>query len=237
VKLYPAIDIRNGNVVRLAKGDFDAETIYGDSPVAVAHSFVAAGTEWIHIVDLDGAKSGSAANRASISEIARSCGARVQTGGGVRSGETVEALIELGVDRVVLGTLAIEQPELTRALIVDHPDKLVIGLDARDGKVAAHGWTDESESTVEQLIRRFSDLPVASFVITDISRDGMLSGPDLKGLTRYAASTDIDVIASGGVSSLEDLQSLSEIGVAGVIVGKALYEGRFELADALRVVR
>jgi phosphoribosylformimino-5-aminoimidazole carboxamide ribotide isomerase len=235
VELFPAIDLRGGKVVRLTKGDYDAETVYGDDPVAVATSFVDAGATWIHVVDLDAARTGDPANRLAVAAIASEVAgrARVQTGGGVRGLDDVDALRQMGVARVVMGSAAVRSPDLVHAASQLLP--VAVGLDHRDGELAVHGWTEASGVRLADALGRF---PTASaFVITDIARDGMLTGPDLAGLGAAVAATDIAVIASGGVASLADIEALAAIpGLGGIITGKALYEGRFGVADALGVL-
>jgi phosphoribosylformimino-5-aminoimidazole carboxamide ribotide isomerase len=230
--LYPAIDLRGGRVVRLTKGDYAAETVYGDDPVAVAASFAAAGSPWVHVVDLDAARSGNPVNRPVVAAIAAALRGRahVQTGGGIRTATDAEALAAAGVSRVVMGSAAVRQPGL-----VDDVARIVpvaVGLDHRDGELAIHGWTEGSGVRLDAALGMF---PTASaFVITDISRDGMLVGPDLVGLAAAVGATDVPVIASGGVATLDDVRALAAIpGLGGVITGKALYEGRFTVAQAL----
>lgn len=236
VDLYPAIDLCDGQVVRLTQGDYDTATVYGSDPVAVARSFAVAGAAWIHVVDLDAARSGSPQNRSVVAAIAAAVAgrAKVQTGGGVRSVDDARQLADAGVDRVVMGSAAIQHPEL-----VDEAAKVVavaVGLDHRNGEVAVHGWTAGAGVSLDEALGWF---PAASaFVITDISRDGMLDGPDVAGLTAVAARSSAPVVASGGVSSLADIEVLAKIsGVVGIITGKALYEGRFTVAEALGVLR
>lgn len=236
VDLYPAIDLCDGQVVRLTQGDYDTATVYGSDPVAVARSFAVAGAAWIHVVDLDAARSGSPQNRSVVAAIAAAVAgrAKVQTGGGVRSVDDARQLADAGVDRVVMGSAAIQHPEL-----VDEAAKVVavaVGLDHRGGEIAVHGWTAGAGVSLDEALGWF---PAASaFVITDISRDGMLDGPDVEGLTDVAARSSAPVVASGGVSSLADIEVLAKIsGVVGIITGKALYEGRFTVAEALGVLR
>jgi phosphoribosylformimino-5-aminoimidazole carboxamide ribotide isomerase len=236
VELYPAIDLRGGRVVRLQKGDYAAETVYGDDPVAVATSFADAGAPWVHVVDLDAARSGDPVNRPIVADIAAALSgrARLQTGGGVRSVDDVEALAAAGVTRVVMGSAALRDPALVDGAAEVLP--VAVGLDHRDGELAVHGWTEASGLRLSDALHVF---PAASaFVITDIARDGMLSGPDVDGLAAAVASTDIPVIASGGVSSLADIAALAAIdGLCGIITGKALYEGRFSVAEAVEALR
>lgn len=232
VELYPAIDLRGGRVVRLRQGEYADETVYGEDPEAVADDFAAQGATWIHIVDLDAARTGSPQNRAVVAAIAAAVAgrARVQTGGGVRTAADADALAAAGVARVVMGSAAVADPGLVGLVSTIVP--VAVGLDHRNGEVAVHGWTAASGETVTDLLPRFPT--AAAFVITDISRDGMLDGPDLDGLAAAGASTTIPVIASGGVATLGDVTALAAVpGIAGVITGKALYEGRFSVAEAL----
>jgi phosphoribosylformimino-5-aminoimidazole carboxamide ribotide isomerase len=235
VELYPAIDIRAGQVVRLTKGDYSIQVTYGSDPVAVAEEFVRAGAPWIHVVDLDAARSGDPVNRPVVARIAKTVAgqAMVQTGGGVRSMADVEALAALGVARVVMGSAAVADPTL-----VDKAAQVLavaVGLDHRDGDLAVHGWTQQSGLSVLEALGMF---PAASaFVITDISRDGMLEGPDGGGLANAVQASPIPVIASGGVSGLPDVMELAGIaGLSGIIIGKAIYEGRLNLAEAVAAV-
>lgn len=235
LELYPAIDLRGGRVVRLRQGDYQQETSYGDDPLRVAESFAAAGVRWIHVVDLDAALTGTPVNRPLIGTLSRALAGRVsvQTGGGVRTLDDVRDLASCGVGRVVMGSAAVSDPDLVRRAgdIAD----VVVGLDHRQGELSVHGWTKGSGVNLMEALAWFPT--AAAFVITDIARDGMLLGPDLEGLRHCVASTTVPVIASGGVGSLEDLASLRRIeGLGGVITGKAIYEGRFSVDDALRVL-
>lgn len=235
-ELYPAIDLRGGRVVRLRQGDYDDETVYGDDPVSVARSFVDQGATWIHVVDLDAARTGDPINRSTIAEIAHAVdgSARLQVGGGVRSIDDAQHLRDVGVTRVVMGSAAVSSPELV-TLVTDVVD-VAVGLDHRGGEVAVHGWTHQSGLQLADMLSRFPT--AAAFVITDISRDGMLQGPDVEGLRVAAASTRIPVIASGGVSSLSDIRELKDVpNLAGIITGKAIYDGRFTVAEAVEVLR
>ena len=237
MKLYPAIDIRDGNCVRLYQGDYDRETVYGNDPVAQAKAFVSEGAETIHIVDLDAAKSGVQSN---LEVIARVCGALdvpVQVGGGVRTVEAANALFDAGVARVVIGTAALENPELVTTL-TGMGRAVAVGLDARGDKVATHGWTQDSGRTVFELAAEFESAGVEALIVTEIGRDGTLEGPDSEGLTRLLSATTIPVIASGGVGVLSDVTALAKVevegrGFEGAIVGRALYEGKFTVSDVL----
>jgi phosphoribosylformimino-5-aminoimidazole carboxamide ribotide isomerase len=233
--LYPAIDLCEGQVVRLRQGDYGDVTVYGSDPVAVARSFADAGASWIHVVDLDAARSGSPQNRSVVAAIAVAVAGRasVQTGGGVRTLVDAQQLADAGVARVVMGSAAVQHPEL-----VDGAAQIVavaVGLDHRDGEVAVHGWTEGGGVSLDDALSWYPS--ASAFVITDISRDGMLEGPDIEGLTAAAASATAPVIASGGVSSLADLAALAGVaGIAGIITGKAIYEGRFTVAEGLQVL-
>lgn len=231
-ELYPAIDLRGGRVVRLVEGDYSAETQYADDPVATAESFADAGAAWIHVVDLDAARTGDPVNRPIIERVAAAVAgrARVQTGGGVRSVADAEALAAAGVARVVMGSAAIADPALTQRVAAVVP--VAVGLDHRGGEIAVHGWTEGSGVHLDDALGWFPS--AAAFVITDISRDGKLAGPDVDGLAAAVAATTTPVIASGGVASLADVRALASIaGLAGIITGKALYEHRFTVAQAL----
>jgi phosphoribosylformimino-5-aminoimidazole carboxamide ribotide isomerase len=230
--LYPAIDLRGGRVVRLTMGDYRAETVYGDDPVALAESFAEAGAPWVHVVDLDAARSGDPLNRSVVAALAAALSGRaqLQNGGGVRSIDDVTALADIGVSRVVMGSAAVANPDLVGEASSVLP--VAVGLDHRDGEIAVHGWTEASGVQLDEALGRFPT--AAAFVITDIMRDGMLSGPDVSGLAAAVAATDVPVIASGGVSSLADLVALAAIpGLGGIITGKAIYEGRFTVKEAL----
>ena len=233
--LYPAIDLRGGRVVRLSQGDYDVETVYGDDPVAVAASFADAGAPWVHVVDLDAARSGDPVNRAVVERVAAALAgrAKLQNGGGVRSIDDAKRLADAGVDRVVMGSAAVRHPELVQE--VAEVVAVAVGLDHRAGELATDGWTEGSGIQLADALGRFPT--AAAFVITDISRDGMLGGPDLAGLATAVAATSTPVIASGGVSSLADVVALAAIpGLGGIITGKAVYEGRFTVADAIRAL-
>jgi phosphoribosylformimino-5-aminoimidazole carboxamide ribotide isomerase len=241
MELYPAIDLRDGKCVRLRQGDYSQETVYGGDPVAVAQEFEEDGARWIHVVDLDAARTGRPENRDVVAEIAGGVGVPVQSGGGIRDEFSAEALLDLGIARIVIGTAALEQPRLVRRMAQRHPGRVAVGLDARDGETAVRGWTEGSGITVLEAVSWFGDAGVAAFIVTDIARDGMLTGPDLEGLSAVLRSTDADVIASGGVSSLEDLGALAALEVegrrlAGAIVGKAIYEGMFSVSEAVKVL-
>jgi phosphoribosylformimino-5-aminoimidazole carboxamide ribotide isomerase len=241
VDLYPAIDLRAGRCVRLHQGDFEAETVYDDDPVAVARAFALAGARWIHVVDLDAARTGEPANLAVIERIVRAVDCNVQCGGGVRSVTAADALILAGAARVVVGTAAVENPPLVDELCARHPGRIAVGLDARGREVAVRGWVEGSGADLVELATRFEASGIAALIVTEIGRDGTMEGPDLEQLRTVLAATSIQVIASGGVGELSDIMALAALEVRqrrlmGTIVGKALYEGRFRLAEALLIL-
>jgi len=239
VDLYPAIDLLGGRVVQLRQGDYDRATDYGDDPASVAASFVAQGARWIHVVDLDAARTGEPVNRGAVESIvAAADGTRVEVGGGVRDEANAEALLAAGATRVVLGTAAVADPPLVGRLAGRHPGAVAVGLDARDGEVAVRGWTAGSGASVLDLVDRFAGDGVGAFVVTDIGRDGTLTGPDVRGVAAVLAATEVPVVASGGVGSLDDLRALAAVEasgrrLAGAIVGTAIHDGRFSVAEAL----
>ena len=234
--LYPAIDVFGGRVVRLRQGEYDDSTVYGDDPVAIALSFVEQGAEWVHMVDLDAARSAEPVNRPLIGRVAAALrgSALLQVGGGVRTVADAQELATAGVTRVVMGSAAVAQPSIVGS--VAQVVQVAVGLDHREGIAATHGWTETSGVSVAELLPQFPS--ASAFVITDISRDGMLVGSDIEGLAAAVASTSIPVIASGGVGELNHLVDLARVGgLHGVIVGKALYEGRFSVREAVEVLR
>lgn len=236
--LYPAVDIKEGRAVRLTQGKADEETIYNASPVAAAKAFADQGTEWLHVVDLDAAFTGKPRNRPLIRDIVAETGVKVQASGGIRTIEDLNASIDYGAQQVVIGTMAIEQPDFIREALQAHGEKIVVGLDAEGRKLKARGWTSEGGDLFEAL-EMLTDMGVRRFVYTDISRDGMMAGPNLEWLAKVADATDSMITASGGVSSLDDLRALTTVHprVDAAIVGKALYSGAFTVAEALDVVR
>ncbi len=237
--IYPAIDMRAGKCVRLLQGDYEKETVYGDSPFDMAKSFADAGAEWIHMVDLDGAKDGRRVNDSFVIKAAQELGAKVQIGGGIRTEEDIAHYLDNGVSRVIIGSIAVSNPEFAVEMIRKYGGKIAVGLDAKDGYVATHGWLNTSEVKAVELGKRFADAGAETFIFTDIATDGMLSGPNADAVRELAAATGKSVIASGGVSSLADLAALKAYegeGVSGAIVGKAIYEGRFTVEQALKEV-
>jgi phosphoribosylformimino-5-aminoimidazole carboxamide ribotide isomerase len=238
VDLFPAIDLRGGRCVRLYQGDYSRETVYGDDPVVQAEAFAAAGAPWLHVVDLDAARTGEASNRAIVAAVVAAVDVPVQASGGVRDDAAADALLAAGVRRVVVGTAALADPAWVRRLAARHPGRVAVGLDARDRDVAVHGWTEGSGRDLVDVARGFDDAGVAALVVTDIGRDGTLVGPDLGQLGDVLAVTGLDVVASGGVGTLADLRALAALEVsgrrlAGAIVGRALYEGAFALPEAV----
>jgi phosphoribosylformimino-5-aminoimidazole carboxamide ribotide isomerase len=237
--IYPAIDMRGGKCVRLLQGDYNQETVYGDSPFDMAKQFVEQGADWIHMVDLDGAKAGKRVNHEYVLQVAKELSAKVQIGGGIRNEEDVAFYLDQGVDRVILGSSAISDPDFVKKMLKQYGEKIAIGIDARDGYVAVEGWLKTSEVTAEKLALELKEHGAEVFIFTDISKDGTLSGPNVEAIVQLAEATGKEVIASGGVSQLSDLEVLSESkekGVGGAIVGKALYTNQFSLSDALRKV-
>lgn len=237
--LYPAIDLKGGQCVRLLRGEMDAATVYNDDPAAQARSFRDAGCAWVHVVDLDGAFAGRPVNGDAVRAILGAVDVPVQLGGGIRNRAGIEAWLEAGVARVVLGTVALRDPGLVRAACRAHPGQVAVGIDARGGKVAVEGWAETAEITAEKLALQFEDAGVAAIVFTDIDRDGALEGPNLTATGALARRLSTPVIASGGVSSLNDLRAIAGLaadGVAGAIVGRALYDGRVDPAEAARVL-
>ncbi len=248
MELYPAIDLRGGRCVRLVEGDFDRETAYSDDPVAAARAFQAAGARWIHVVDLDGARTGLPVNRATVEQIAAAVqggDVRIQAGGGIRSVDDAEELRAAGVARVVLGTAAVERPQLVADIAGRWPGGVAVGLDHRNGEVRVRGWTEGGGRRVAEIVPEAIDAGAAAVIVTDIARDGRLSGPDVAGLSDLLADTGAPIIASGGVRDLDDIRALARLtttgglpqdrpmGLAGVIAGMAIYEGALDLAAAL----
>lgn len=233
--LYPAIDMRNGKCVRLVQGNYDQETIYGDSPLDMARRFANEGAKWIHLVDLDGAKAGKRVNHEHVLAIASSLDVNVQIGGGIRTEEDVAFYLNNGVSRVILGSSAVSNPVFVKKMLAQYGEKIAIGIDARNGFVSTEGWLETSEVKAEELGKELAKEGAEVFIFTDIQMDGMLSGPNVESTVRLAEATGKQVIASGGVSAVGDLQKLSaqkQTGVSGAIIGKALYTKQFTLAEA-----
>lgn len=233
--ILPAIDLRDGKVVRLTRGDYDRQTTYSDDPAAVAAKFADAGATWIHVVDLDAARTGKPANTDAVQRIRQTVDVDIELGGGARDEATVDAMLGLGVSRVVIGSAALKNWPWFEALCRrnDLAGRIALGLDARGGKLALHGWTEQVHATPLELARRVSGWALGAIVYTDIARDGMLSGVNLPATADLIETTDVPVIASGGVASVEDVRNCHQIGCAGVIIGKAYYEGKVDLAEAI----
>jgi phosphoribosylformimino-5-aminoimidazole carboxamide ribotide isomerase len=235
--VFPAIDLKRGQVVRLAEGDMDRATVYGDDPAAQARAFADAGADRLHVVDLDGAFAGASVNGDAVRGVVAAFPGRVQLGGGIRDMAAVEGWLELGVARVVIGTAALTDPGFVRAAAAAHPGRVVVAVDARDGLVATQGWADVSDVTVADLARRFEDAGVAALLFTDVGRDGLLKGCNVDATVALARAVAIPVIASGGVAGIKDIHALRRHvadGVQGVITGRALYDGRLDLGEAIR---
>ena len=232
--LFPAIDLKDGQAVRLYKGDMDQTTVFNDNPAAQAMEFVNAGCEWLHLVDLNGAFAGEPVNAGPVEDILKQTKTPAQLGGGIRDMATIERWLDKGLARVILGTVAVEDPDLVREAARAFPAQVAVGLDARNGRVATRGWAEETDMMVTDLAKSFEDAGVAAIIYTDINRDGAMKGPNIPATADLARAVDIPVIASGGVSSMADLQALKETGVIhGAISGRALYDGAIDLTDAL----
>jgi phosphoribosylformimino-5-aminoimidazole carboxamide ribotide isomerase len=238
--VFPAIDLKGGQVVRLAEGDMARATVYGDDPAAQALLFAEAGSQYLHVVDLDGSFAGRAENRAAVEGILAVFPGHVQLGGGIRTREAVEGWFDLGVARVVMGTAALKDPEFVKDMAKAFPGGIVVAVDARDGLVATEGWAEVSDVPVADMARRFEDAGVASLLFTDIGRDGLLKGCNIEATVDLARRTDLPVIASGGVKGIDDIRMLAlhaNEGIEGVITGRALFEGRLDLATAIAMAK
>jgi phosphoribosylformimino-5-aminoimidazole carboxamide ribotide isomerase len=237
--VIPAIDLLEGRCVRLYQGDYARSQVFNDNPVDVARQWVEQGAGWLHVVDLDGAKTGKVVNLSAIADIVQAVSVPIQVGGGLRDRTSVAQLLNLGVQRVILGTVAVEQPQLVADLCQEFPGQIVVGIDARNGRVATRGWLETSEVMAAGLAQQMQQVGAAAVIYTDIHRDGTLQGPNLEALRELASGLSIPVIASGGVSSITDLLSLlalEPLGVTGVIVGRALYTGDISLKAALQAI-
>ncbi|MGB1095333.1 MAG: 1-(5-phosphoribosyl)-5-[(5-phosphoribosylamino)methylideneamino]imidazole-4-carboxamide isomerase [Paracoccaceae bacterium] len=236
--LYPAIDLKDGQAVRLLRGDMDKSTVFNTDPAAQAMEFVNAGCEWLHLVDLNGAFAGEPVNAAPVEQILAQTNTPAQLGGGIRDMKTIEAWLHKGLARVILGTVAVEQPELVRDAARAYPGQVAVGIDARNGRVATKGWAKETDVEVTELAKSLEDAGVAAIIYTDINRDGAMQGPNIEATAALAHAVSIPVIASGGVSSIEDLIALRDCGAAlnGAISGRALYDGAIDLCEALDVL-
>lgn len=233
MRIYPAIDIIDGACVRLVQGDYSQKTKFADNPIDVAKKWQAMGGEFIHIVDLDGAKSGAMPNFKLISEIASAIDVPIEVGGGIRTMEAVEKYLENGVERVIIGTSALSNPEFVKAAVEKYGDRIAVGIDAKDGMVAVNGWEEVSRTSALDLAAQMAEIGVAYIIYTDIATDGMLKGPNLEAMTEMVSKVKTNIIASGGVTTIEDVDKLKRVGVEGAIIGKALYTDRINLSEAV----
>ena len=233
MQIWPAIDLRGGKCVRLQQGDYARETVFGDDPVAMAVRWQDEGAQQLHLVDLDGARDGAGANREAVAAIVAALRIPCQLGGGVRDEASIQQLQEMGISRLVIGTKAVKEPAWLRAMAFQYPHRLVLGIDARNGQVATDGWLETSGTSAIEFALSLQDLPLAGIVYTDIAKDGMLAGPNLSAMREMKEAVALEVIASGGVSGIQDVAALSQIGLDGCIIGRALYEQRLTLPEAL----
>lgn len=236
MQIWPAIDLRGGKCVRLRQGDYGRETVYGDDPAEMALRWVAEGAEYLHLVDLDGARDGHWANREAVQRIVAAVNIPCELGGGIREEATIRELLDLGLARLVVGTKAQKEPEWFRDMCRKFPGKLAVGIDAKNGFVATDGWLETSSTSAAQLAKQYESEPVAAIIYTDIAKDGMLEGPNLEAMAEMQRSVNLPVIASGGVTSADDVRNLARVGMAGCIIGRSLYEGQLSLRDALAAV-
>jgi phosphoribosylformimino-5-aminoimidazole carboxamide ribotide isomerase len=237
MEIWPAIDLRGGKCVRLRQGDYAQETIYGDDPAEMARRWVAEGAQFLHLVDLDGARDGHWANRDAVKRIVAAATVPCELGGGIREEATIRELLDLGLTRLVIGTKAQKEPEWFRQICRKFPGKLAVGIDAKGGLVATDGWLETSGTSAVELAREYEREPIAAIIYTDIAKDGMLAGPNLEAMTEMQGAVSVPVIASGGVTSADDVRNLARAGMAGCIIGRALYEDRLTLAAALEAAR
>ncbi len=237
MQIWPAIDLRGGKCVRLRQGDYQQETVFNDDPVAVAQGFQAAGASHLHIVDLDGAREGSPVNLPAVQDIVAAVDMQCELGGGVRDEQSIAELLGFGLNRLVVGTSAIKRPEWFRETCRAFPNRLVLGVDARDGLVATDGWLETSSISAVEVAMQFANEPLAAIVYTDIATDGMMSGPNVPAMREMQESIPLPVVASGGVTTIDDVRALAEAGLPAVIIGRALYEGAFELSEAIAIAQ
>jgi phosphoribosylformimino-5-aminoimidazole carboxamide ribotide isomerase len=238
--LFPAIDLKQGACVRLVRGEMASATVFNTNPAAQARDFAGLGFDWLHVVDLDGAFAGISMNGEAVRAIRRTVDMKIQLGGGIRDRSAIDAWLGLGIERVVLGTAALRNPDLVKKAAKDHPGRIVIGIDGRDGKVAVEGWAETSQIGIVELAHRFADAGVAAIVVTDISRDGAMSGIDADAVAGFAREVGVPVVASGGVSSIADVEALKareKSGIAGAIIGRALYDGSIDPKEALSMAQ
>ena len=238
--IFPAIDIRGGKCVRLLKGDFNQETVFSDSPADMARKWQAQGAEYLHLVDLDGALAGSSQNLAAIKEILQVVDIPTELGGGIRSMEQIDQLLAMGITRVILGSVAVKNPDLVREACAKYGERIVVGIDAKDGIVAVEGWGESGNIGVVELAQKMKDAGVKTIIYTDISRDGTLSGVNVEATVKLAQESGVKIVASGGVKSLEDIKALKKqeaVGIEGVIAGKSIYMGTLDLAAAIKIAK
>lgn len=237
MKLFPAIDLIEGCAVRLVKGDYAQKTVYSENPAEVARSFAAAGAEYLHVVDLEGAKNGGTPNLETIRKIVQNGGLRVEVGGGIRSEEVVKAYLEAGVYRVILGTAAVENPAFLEEMVRKYGERIAVGVDIKDGRVAIKGWTEVSAESCFAFCEKLEKIGVKTIICTDISKDGLLAGTNLELYRALSEKFSVDIVASGGVTTLEDVKKLAEMGLYGAILGKALYTGSIDLKAAVELTK
>ena len=237
MELFPAIDLIDGCAVRLVKGDYAKKTIYSENPAAVARSFAAAGAKYLHVVDLEGAKDGGTPNLDTIQTIVRESGLLVEVGGGIRSEEVIKAYLDAGVFRVILGTAAVQNPAFLEEMVRKYGEKIAVGVDIKDGRVAIKGWTEVSEESCFAFCEKLQKIGVKTIICTDISKDGLLSGTNLELYRQLSEKCKVDIVASGGVTTLDDVKRLAEMKLYGAILGKALYTGNIDLAAAVALTK
>jgi phosphoribosylformimino-5-aminoimidazole carboxamide ribotide isomerase len=237
MQIWPAIDLRGGKCVRLQQGDYNRETVFGDDPASMARRWVDEGAEYLHLVDLDGARDGTSANQAAVAAILAAVDIPCELGGGVRDETTIKTWLEAGLHRLVIGTKALKEPDWFREMCRRYPRQLVLGIDARNGRVATDGWLDVSDVSATELARQYADEPLAAIVYTDIAKDGMMAGTNLSAMQEMKEAVDVPVLASGGVTNVEDVRQLARLDMAGCIIGRALYEGTLTIADAVSAAR
>lgn len=237
MQVWPAIDLRGGKCVRLRQGDYGQETVYGDDPAEMALRWIDQGAQCLHLVDLDGAREGKAANRAAVRAIVAAVSVPCQLGGGVRDEAAIRELLELGLARLVVGTKALKEPEWFRQMCRKFPGKLALGIDAKNGRVATEGWLETSDVGAIELAQSFEREPLATIIYTDIAKDGMLAGPNFEAMAEMSAAVELPVVASGGVTSASDVAELTRLGLDGCIIGRSLYEGKLSLPEALEAAK
>ncbi len=237
MQIWPAIDLRGGRCVRLQQGDYGRETVFGDDPAEMARQWVAQGAQYLHLVDLDGARDGGQANRQAVEAILQAVDIPCELGGGVRDQGTIEGWLEAGLSRLAIGTKALREPTWFSQMCRRFPERLALGIDARNGRVATDGWLETSDVLATELAARYEDEPLAAIIYTDIAKDGMMAGPNLTAMAEMREATRLPVIASGGVTTADDVRALGQIGVAGCIIGRTLYEGKLTIADAIAAAK